>query len=100
MHRPPGWKPPEVRRLAYDRERAAEKNKIYDAAWRKLRAAFLRAHPVCCEPGCGAKATDADHIVSVREAPELRLAWRNLRPYCHAHHSARTSRDHSWNGAR
>ncbi len=96
-HRPPGWKPPEVQRREYDRARAPQKNAIYDAAWRKCRKLFLREYPICCEHGCGQPATDVDHVVGVRERPDLRLSWSNLRPFCHAHHSARTSRDQSWN---
>jgi len=89
-----------VKRLAYDRERAPEKNKIYDAAWRRCRKLFIAAHPICCEPGCGQPTTDVDHIKGAREHPELRLSWSNLRPFCHAHHSARTSREQSWNKPR
>jgi len=83
--------------LQHDRERGSSADRGYDAAWRKVRKQFLVAHPMCCEPGCGKPATDVDHIKSVREHPELRLSWSNLRPLCHPHHSARTSRDHSWN---
>jgi 5-methylcytosine-specific restriction enzyme A len=34
-----------------------------------------------------------DHIYSIRERPELRLAEFNLRPYCKRHHSERTARE-------
>lgn len=96
-HRPPGWKPPAVRRAEHDRERGTAAQRGYDAAWRAVRRQFLDAHPKCCEHGCELAATDVDHIVSVKDAPELRLHWSNLRPFCHAHHSARTSREQSWN---
>jgi 5-methylcytosine-specific restriction endonuclease McrA len=38
-------------------------------------------------------AIDVDHLLSVRQHPELRLTWSNLRSFCHSHHSARTARD-------
>lgn len=78
---------------AYDQERGGPRRRGYDAAWERLRADFLAAHPVCCIPGCGKPATDADHVTSVRERPDLRLVRSNLRPMCHPHHSQRTSRD-------
>ena len=97
VHRPAGYKPPDIKRREYDRARSAEKNAIYDAGWRRCSRLFLAAHPRCEHPGCGEAATDADHIESPRERPELRLSWSNLRAYCHPHHSARTSREQSWN---
>jgi 5-methylcytosine-specific restriction protein A len=100
IHRPIGWRPWEQRRREHDQQRSAENNKIYDSDWRVLRNRFLAANPFCAEPGCQARATQADHIVSVRQRPDLRLEWSNLRPYCARHHSARTSRDHSWNQPR
>lgn len=100
IHRPPGWKPWEERRWAYDRQRGSGPSRGYDAAWRKLRAQFIRANPWCSELGCGMPTTDVDHVLSVRERPDLRLEWFNLKPYCHPHHSARTSREQSWNEPR
>jgi 5-methylcytosine-specific restriction endonuclease McrA len=64
-------------------------------AWRALRAAFLRDHPTCVD--CGRPATEADHLLPVRERPDLALALENLAPRCKADHARRTSRLHSWN---
>lgn len=80
-------------RARTDAARPSAADRGYDRDWFKLRAAFLKAHPICCRQGCGEFATDADHYLDVRTHPELRLVWQNLRPYCHAHHSARTARD-------
>ena len=99
IYRRPGWQPPEVRNRAYDRARAAENRKIYDADWRRLRNAFVKVNPYCCVEGCGKPTHQVDHIISVRERPDLRLAWSNLRPLCASHHSSRTSRDHGWGRA-
>jgi 5-methylcytosine-specific restriction protein A len=96
IFRPPGQLSPEASRLAYERQRGSSTARGYDNHWRKLRDAFIAENPLCCEPGCDQPSTDADHILSVRKRPDLRLAWHNLRPYCHGHHSARTARDQSW----
>lgn len=80
------------RRAAHDATRPSAAARGYDAEWRKVRAAFLKANPTCSHPGCGKPATDADHVLSVRERPDLRLDPSNLRPFCHAHHSAHTAR--------
>ncbi len=79
------------RKKALDAARPSAAARGYDKDWRRVRGAFLKANPNCCE--CGQPATDADHVHSVRERPDLRLVWSNLRPYCHAHHSSRTARD-------
>jgi 5-methylcytosine-specific restriction protein A len=82
-----------ARRAAADALRPSAAARGYDADWRDLRARFLAVHLKCCTPGCDRHATDVDHIVSVRDRPDLRLDWSNLRPMCHAHHSARTARE-------
>lgn len=96
-HRPPGMPTREQaearRKAAIDRQRPTSTERGYDSAWRAVRKQFLVKHPTCCSPGCGKPATDADHIVSIRDRPDLRLSWSNLRPYCHPHHSERTARD-------
>ena len=79
------------RKAEFDRSRATAAERGYDAAWRKVRKQFLEKHP-CCEV-CGQPATEVDHIRTVKERPDLRLSWSNLRPLCKAHHSARTARD-------
>lgn len=90
----------EVARAEYDRQRGTPAERGYDDRWRALRLKFLQVHPVCCEPGCGREATEVDHIISVRENPALRLVWKNLRPFCKPHHSARTARDQSFGRAK
>ena len=96
-HKPAHWKPREQReherRKAIDEQRPGSAARGYDAAWRKLRAVFLRQHPDCATPRCGAMATDVDHIVSIRDRPDLRLDWGNLRSLCAPCHARRTARD-------
>jgi HNH endonuclease len=66
------------------------KRKIYDRDWARLRIRFLRAHPVCSLAGCTERATEVDHIESVRSAPHRRLDWFNLQALCKSHHSSLT----------
>src|SRR5262245_8564321 len=81
------------RRAALDQQRQGGTGRGYGYAWQRLRKLYLAQHPFCSERGCMEAATDVDHITSVRDRPDLRLQWWNLRGYCHAHHSRRTARD-------
>jgi len=69
-----------------EQQRGSASERGYGARWRKLRKAFLRAHPFCAR--CGARATDVDHIVP-RSAGGTD-DWYNLQALCHACHSAKT----------
>lgn len=71
-----------------DRQRGTRHQRGYDSEWEQLRTRHLEQHPFCVV--CGVKATDVDHIVSVREAPHRRLDPTNMRSLCHSHHSRRT----------
>jgi 5-methylcytosine-specific restriction endonuclease McrA len=51
----------------------------YDANWRRVRVAFLRAHPFCCF--CMRPATIADHITPLIQGGK-RLDAANLRAVC------------------
>lgn len=61
------------------------------ARWRRVRAAFLRANPLCVDifrdhRGGPVPATIADHIVARRDDPGLELDAANLRALCvHCH---------------
>jgi 5-methylcytosine-specific restriction protein A len=59
----------------------------YDHEWRKVRDAFLAAHPWCW---CGALAREVDHLIPIRMGG-ARLDPANLRSLCHPHHSAVTA---------
>lgn len=67
--------------------------------WPVIRAGFLATHRMCDE--CEAPATEADHVVTVREGQARGWTWAqihaesNLRPKCKPHHSRRTARDQS-----
>ena len=53
-------------------------------AWRKLRDRVVAEEPVCQLglPGCTGASTTADHIVTVRDRPDLALVRSNLRGAC------------------
>jgi 5-methylcytosine-specific restriction endonuclease McrA len=102
--KPPRFRPPGQVRYASERERKATLDRRrpsrqargYDAAWFAVRNAYVAVHPFCCVPGCGAPADEVDHIASIRDRPDLRLEWSNLRALCRHHHSQRTARDHGF----
>jgi 5-methylcytosine-specific restriction enzyme A len=56
--------------------------------WRTLRAAKLRASPICETPGCRLLATEVDHIIPVSIGGD-RWDWSNLSSTCHDHHAAK-----------
>ena len=89
-----------ARNAAMDARRGSPAERGYDRAWRRLRRLKLAAAPWCEIRTHCAKlsilerlATEVDHIESVRERPDLRLVWSNLRSACKRCHSARTMRD-------
>jgi 5-methylcytosine-specific restriction protein A len=78
-------------RRAFDTERTFYQS----AAWRAVRAAFLRAHPLCEE--CAARgrkvaATVADHVVPLK-AGGARFGWTNLQALCVSCHNRKTARE-------
>jgi 5-methylcytosine-specific restriction protein A len=77
-------------RRQYEQGRPSAAARGYDSKWRVVRAAYLKAHPICSEEGCGAQAEDVDHIVALKDGGTH--AWANLRAYCHSHHSQKTNR--------
>lgn len=79
---------PALRKTATMRKKPG--NIPYDHDWQRLSKRFLKVHPMCMVRGCGRQAKHADHIVTVRAAPHLRLEWSNLQALCHQHHSRLT----------
>lgn len=56
-----------------------------DVRWRKYRAIFLAANPVCVV--CERPATVVDHIQTVAVRPDLFWTPRNHQPMCDACHN-------------
>lgn len=83
----------------HDRRRGSSTARGYDAAWRRVRDAFLAEYPLCqcedCQDGVLriTAATVVDHIIPISEQPGLRLEWSNLRSMAKACHDKRTLRD-------
>jgi 5-methylcytosine-specific restriction protein A len=87
--RPPIFEPKRIAAPAFERAedaRPSAAKRGYDSKWRVIRAAFLKAHPVC---ECGAPATEADHRRPLRDGGTH--AWANLRPMCKPCHSRKTT---------
>ncbi len=76
-----------------DERRGTAASRGYGGRWQRLRAMYLRAHPLCvaCEAaGRATPATDVDHIVARRAGGSDEES--NLQALCHACHSAKTGR--------
>ena len=58
------------------------------AAWKKLSKAVLARDGYKCY-SCGSRATSADHIIPVEEAPSRRLDPTNCRASCSKHNYGR-----------
>ena len=58
----------------------------YDHSWRKIRAAYLAAHPYCVK--CGKPATEAHH----KDEDTGNNDWGNLEARCKPHHSQETAK--------
>lgn len=69
-------------------------NKRYDSRWRKIRNAFLAAHPLCAEcerAGRIVAATEVDHITPLSQGGTH--AEENLQALCHSCHSKKTAKE-------
>lgn len=83
-------------RRGFDTERGFYQS----AAWRAVRAAFLRAHPLCrlCETrGLLVAAMAVDHITPIKDGGE-RFDWINLQGLCVSCHNAKTARETAGRG--
>ncbi|PAP79794.1 hypothetical protein B1759_15030 [Rubrivirga sp. SAORIC476] len=74
----------------------------YDAKWRRVRAMFLRKHPVCVGTvegsRCGRPATEVDHITPLADGGTNE--WANLQPFCKSCHSRKTAAENRGAGGR
>lgn len=77
----------EYRRQDARRGTAAERG--YDAKWRRVRAQYLKHHPLCEE--CGEPAVEVHHKIPLAQGGTHK--WENLKALCKRHHSAITMRD-------
>lgn len=71
----------------------AEVNFYQSREWRRVRAAFLREHPLCaaCEArGRVVPAVVADHVQPLKDGG-LRFDWANLQALCVSCHNRKTA---------
>ena len=62
---------------------------FYDSTlWKKARHKKLYNDPYC--NSCGKIATEVDHIISIKERPDLRLTSSNFASKCKSCHSRKT----------
>jgi 5-methylcytosine-specific restriction endonuclease McrA len=83
--------------VTYRRQPArAEDNRFYcSVPWRRLRAAFLAAHPLCADcrrQGRVTAASEVHHVKERRDHPDLALDWANLEALCRPCHNGRRAR--------
>jgi 5-methylcytosine-specific restriction protein A len=86
-----------ARRKRENEARSTTAQRGYSSQWRKARAAFLRAHPVCECDQCKAlgrllPATVVDHVIPHRGDERLfwdQCNWRAMSKRCHDSKTAR-----------
>lgn len=83
-----------------ERARGNARERGYDTAWQRTRAAYLKTHHRCECDECAVlpyqqrpTATDVDHIDGLGPNGPHGHDPANLRSMAHAHHSRRTARD-------
>jgi 5-methylcytosine-specific restriction endonuclease McrA len=76
-------------RNGQDRDDSGERG--YDNRWNRLSARFAKQNPFCrfCDQeGFDTELGQArDHIIPVRDRPDLRLTWKNVQNLCNSHHN-------------
>ena len=93
---PPVHRPHGKRKRAVAKPRLSSHARGYGSRWEKLRAVFLRQHPLCasCESeGRCTAATEVDHVIPHRGDQALFWAPGNLQPMCKPCHSRKTARE-------
>lgn len=86
------------RAAAFDARRGTAAERGYGAHHGRWRKMVLARDPLCRHPGCGAPATDADHIVPLARGGTWSL--QNGQGLCHPHHSEKTAREDGGFGRR
>ena len=87
----------------YNKSRPAAHDFYDSTAWRKLRAMYRRAHPLCeqcLREGRTTPANVVDHIVEIEDGGAL-LDPENLQALCYACHNRKTARERAgraWGG--
>jgi 5-methylcytosine-specific restriction protein A len=93
--------PDHDRKRQYNRDhpRGSSTAQGYGQRWRRARARFLRAHPLCvrcAREGRTTAATVVDHRAPHRGDPALFWDERNWQSMCKQCHDAKTAREGRW----
>ena len=85
-----------LHRAEYDRQRGTAAQRGYGSRWRRLRAMYLRRHPLCTDPyqihgNEVVAATQVDHIVPRKQGGTDQ--WDNLQGLCASCHSRKTAQE-------
>jgi 5-methylcytosine-specific restriction protein A len=80
-------------RRARAAQRPTKYEQGYDARWQRTRAAFLSEWPLCEEPGCLARATEAHHRDGQGPNGPRGHDHHNLEALCKRHHAMRHARE-------
>jgi len=62
----------------------------YGGSWRRVRDAYIAAHPACEQPGCDKRALDVHHIDGRHPSEPGANDWRNLQALCRGCHRRET----------
>jgi 5-methylcytosine-specific restriction protein A len=82
-------------RQASDARRPNATDRGYGPRWRRTRAAYIAAHPVCeCDdPDCTEPTTDVHHLDGLGPTGPRGHDWDNLKGLAHVCHSRITARE-------
>ena len=79
-------------------ERPSSAKRGYNSKWRKVRAAYLRKHPLCVKcmaDGQYVEATVVDHKQAHRNNPALMWDENNFQSLCKSCHDKKTGNEDS-----
>lgn len=79
-----------------DARRGTAAARGYGARWQRVRAAYLKAHPLCVkclELGTMKAASEVDHIIPHCGDQVLMWEEKNFQSLCKSHHSAKTAEE-------
>lgn len=76
------------------RRRRPGSGQLSSGRWKKLRLQVIAEEPICRLrlAGCTLRSDTADHIITVKDRPDLRFVRSNLRGSCQSCNMARGSR--------
>lgn len=90
----------EHRRLVDRDTKSRQTWRIYkDRRWEPLRQEVLFEQPMCAGERCPQRSVVVDHIVPVRDRPELAFTRSNLQGLCVSCHNRKTAAENQFGGA-